>query len=87
MLLRLYVNMCVSIWEICICYIAMSIAFNSALSIFWYRGNLSKIWVLLFGLYTPDPAMCPSTRPSGLMDGGMNDPSVYMHCCGRNLSG
>ena len=35
-----------------------------------------------WGLYTPDPAMFPSTKPSGVIDGGMNDPSVYMHCCG-----
>lgn len=40
--------------------------------------------MLLFGLYTPDPAMFPSMRPSGLMDGEMNDPSVYTHCCGWN---
>ena len=82
MLLRLSVNMCVSIWVIYIFLIAMSIAFNSALSIFWYPRSLYDIWVLLLGLYTPNHVAFPFTRPLGFMDGGMNDPSVYMHCCG-----
>ena len=65
----------------------MSIAFSSALSMFWYPGNLSEIWVLLLGLYIPDPAVLPSIWPSEFLDGGMNDPSVYMHCCGWYLRG
>jgi hypothetical protein len=35
MLLRLFVNMCVSILVVCIFLTVMSIAFNSALSMFW----------------------------------------------------
>ena len=62
--------------------IAMSIAFSSALSIFWYPSSLSEIWVLLFGMYTPDPTVFPSIIPSELVVGGMNDMSMYMHCCG-----
>ena len=65
----------------------MSIAFSSALSIFWYPCSLSEIWVLLFGLYIPDHVVFPSVKPSGLVNERMNDPFVYMHCCGWNLSG
>jgi hypothetical protein len=83
MLLRLFVNMCVSIWVICIFSIAMSISFNSAINIFWYPSNLFENFVLLLRLYTPDFAVLPSIRPSGFM----NDPSMYMHYCGWNLSG
>ena len=36
MLFRLSVNMCVSVWVVCMDIMAMSIAFNSALSMFWY---------------------------------------------------
>jgi hypothetical protein len=43
--------------------------------------------VLLLGLYTPDLAVFPSIWPSEFMVGGMNDPSVYVHCCGWNLRG
>ena len=35
MLLRLYVNMCVSSWEICVVLIAMSVALNSVHRMFW----------------------------------------------------
>jgi hypothetical protein len=79
--------MCVSIWVICIFLIAMSIACSLASSIFWYPSNLSEDYMLLLGLYTLDRAMFPSIEPSGLLNGGMNDSSVYMHCCGWNLSG
>jgi hypothetical protein len=35
------------------------------------------------GLYTLDLAMSPSSIwPSEFLVGGMNDPSVYIHCCG-----
>src|ERR1700738_289944 len=87
MLLRLSVNMCVSILVNCIFLTAMRIAFSSALSMFWYPGNLSEIFVLLLGLYTPDPAVFPSIWPSEFLVGGMNDPSVYVHWCGWNLRG
>jgi hypothetical protein len=40
--------------------IAMSIAFNYALRMFWYSGNLSDMWICLLGLYTPDLAVSPS---------------------------
>ena len=60
MLLRLYVNMCVSIWVFCIVLMAMSIALSSALRMFWYPGSRSDMWVLLLGLYTLDPAILPS---------------------------
>ena len=86
-LLRLSVNMCVSIWVVCMVLTAMSIAFSSALRMFWYPGNLSDIWVLLLGLYIPDPAVLPFIWPSEFSEGGMNDPSVYMHCCGWYLRG
>ena len=43
MLLRLSVNICVSIWVGCTVLIAMSMAFNSALKMFWYPGNLFDI--------------------------------------------
>ena len=74
--------MCVSIWVVCIFFIAMRIAFSSARSIFWYPGSLSEIFVLLLGLYTPEHAVLPSIIPSKFLDGGMNDPSMYVHCCG-----
>ena len=79
--------MCVSNCVICMFLIAMRIVFSSALSIFWYLGNHSEIFVLLLGLYTLDPAMFPSIGPLGFWDGGMNDLSVCMHCCGWNLNG
>ena len=67
--------------------VAMSIALSSALRMFWYPGSLSDIFVFLLGLYIPDPAVLPSICPSEFLVGGMNEPSVYMHCCGWNLSG
>ena len=89
MLLRLFVNMCVSIWVVCMVLIAMSIAFKSALSIFWYPDNLSDIWILLLGLHIPDPAVLPSIWPSEFLEGGggVNEPFVCMHCCGWYLRG
>ena len=46
-------------------------------------GSLCEILRLLAGQYTPEPAVFPMPFSSG----GINDPSVYMHCCGLNLSG
>ena len=43
--------------------------------------------MLLLGLYTPDPARLPTICPSEFLDGGMNEPSVYMHDNGSNLRG
>lgn len=77
MLLRLSVNMCVSIWVVSMVLIAMRIALRSALRILWYPGNLSNIWVLLLGLYIPDHVVLPSICPSGFTDGGqMNRPCI-----------
>ena len=64
---------------------AMSIAFNSALRMFWYPGNLYDMWISLLGLYTPDLAMSSSICPLEFLVGGMNDPSVYMHWWGGYL--
>jgi hypothetical protein len=47
MLLRLSVNMCVSLWVVFMVLIAKSMAFNYALRMFWYPGNLSDIWISL----------------------------------------
>jgi hypothetical protein len=47
MLLRLSVNMCVSLWVVFMVLIAKSMAFNFALRMFWYPGNLSDIWISL----------------------------------------
>ena len=80
-LLRLSVNMCVSVWVVCIILMAMSIAFSYARSVFWYHGSLSDMWIFLLGLYTDDFVMSPSIRPSEFLVGGMNDSSVYIHCC------
>ena len=43
--------------------------------------------MLLLGLYTPEPAVLPSICPSEFLDGGMNEPSVYMHDCGSYIKG
>jgi hypothetical protein len=67
--------------------IAMSIALSSTLRMFWYLGSLSDILVLLLGQNIPDPAVLPTIWPSEFLVGGMNDPSVYMHCFGWNLRG
>ena len=87
MLLRLSVNMCVTVWVVCMALITMSMAFSSALRMFWYHGNLSDRWIFLLGLYTPDPMVLPSIWPSEVLGGGINDPSVYVHCCGWYLRG
>ena len=65
--------------------IAMSMVFNYALKIFCYHGNLLAMCTFLLGLYTPDNAVLPIIWPSEFLVGGMNDPSVYMHCCGWYL--
>ena len=80
-------NTCVFVWVVCMVLIAISIAFNYALRIFWYPGNLYDIWVLLLGLYTPEPAVLPSICPAEFLEGQINDMSVYMHCCGWYLRG
>ena len=50
-------------------------------------GSLLNSWVLLLGPYTPHPAVLPFSWPSGFLVGGINDPYVYIHCCGWNLRG
>ena len=87
MLLRPSVNMCVSHRVVCMVLIVMSIALSSALRIFWYPNNLFDIWVLLLRLYTPELVVLPSISPLGVLEGGINDSSVYMHCCGWYLRG
>ena len=80
-------NICVSLWVVCIVLIAVSTAFSSALRMFWYHDNLSDFWISLLGLYMPEPAILSSICPSEFLDGGINDPSVYMHCCEGYLRG
>ena len=87
MLLRLFVNMCVSIWVVFIVLIALRIALTYALRIFWYHGNLFDIRELLLGLYIPEHAVLPTICSSEFTDGGMKEPSVYMQCCGWNVTG
>ena len=72
-------NICVSFWVFFIVLIAISMALNFALRMFWYPGSLSDIWVLLLGLYTHEPAVLPIIWPSEFLEGGINDPFVYMH--------
>ena len=50
MLLRLLVNICVSLRVVWILLMAMSIAFSLALRMFWYPGSLYEIWVMLLEL-------------------------------------
>ena len=82
MILRLFVNMCVSSWVFCVASIAMSIVLSFARRMFWCPGSLYDILVLLLGLYILDPAVLSTIWPSEFLVGGMNDPFVYMHCCG-----
>ena len=58
-------------------------AFSSALGIFCRHGSLCAIRRLLAGQYTPEPVVFPTPFSSG----GINDPSVSMHCWGLNLRG
>jgi hypothetical protein len=82
-LLRLSVKMCVSCMCCCVPWIAIRMAFSSALRMFCKLVSLSAIRRLLAGQYTPEPAVLPMPFSSG----GINDPSVYMHCWGLNLRG
>ena len=84
MLLRLYVNMCVSSREVCVVLKEMSVALSFVHKMFWWHGNLSHIIVLLLGLDILDPAILPTIWPLEFLVGGMNDPFVYMHYCGWN---
>ena len=43
--------------------------------------------MFVFGLYIPDLAVFPSTWPSEFVVGGINDPSVYIHCWGGVFKG
>ena len=61
MMLWLYVNMCVYVRVVCIVWMAMRMVFNSALRMFGYPGNLSKICILWWGLYVLDHDVSPST--------------------------
>ena len=44
-------------------------------------GSPSYIWLLLLEMYIHDPVVFPSICRSGFLKGGINDPSMYMHCC------
>ena len=54
MLLRLFVNMCVSTQVVCMVLMAINIMLSYARRMFWCLGNLLNIWVLLLVLYTLD---------------------------------
>ena len=70
MLLKLSIDMCVSLWVVCMGLIAMSIALSYALRIFWYLGGLYDFWVLSLGLYNPELAVLPSIWPLGFWKTG-----------------
>ena len=72
MMLRLSVNICVSLWVVCMVSMAISMALSSALRMFWYHDSLSDIWVLLLGLYNPEPVVLPTIWPSEFF-GGWNE--------------
>ena len=82
-LLRLSVNMYVSCGWFFVIVRAMRRAYSSALSMFGKPGSLSAMRRLLFGLYTPEPAMFPIPCSSG----GIKEPSVYVHCWGLYFRG
>jgi hypothetical protein len=73
---------CVYLGNLYIFFIAMSIAICSAWSIFWYPGYLFEILVLLLGLYNHDLVVFSSISPLEFLVGEMNDPFVYVYCCG-----
>ena len=50
-------NMCMSVWVFCMVLTAMSKAFSSVLSMFWYPGSFFEIWISWLGLYTPEPTV------------------------------
>ena len=58
-------------------------ALSSALRIFCRPRSLCAIRRLLAGQYTPKPTVFLTPFSSG----GINDPSMYMHCWGLNLRG
>ena len=58
-LLRMFVNMCVSTWVVCMVVIAMSMTLSYALRIFWYLGSRSDIWMLLLGCILLILPCCP----------------------------
>ena len=72
---------------VCMVLIAMNISFNYALRMFWYPCNLFDIWISLLGLYMPELAVLLFICPSEFLDGGIKDPSMYMHCCGGYSKG
>ena len=60
----------------CVLWIAIRMAFSLALRMFCRPMSLSAILRLLAGEYTLDPAVLPMP----CLSGGMNEPSMYMHC-------
>ena len=87
MLSRLFVNMYVSSWVFCVVLMAVSIVLSCARKTYWYPRSLYDILVLSLGLNIHDPTVLPTIWHSEFLLGGMNDPSVYMHCFGWNLRG
>ena len=82
MLLRLFVNRCVSNWMVCMIFMVINIALTFTRRMFWQSGNLCDIWVLSLGMNTLDPTMVPFIRHYEFLVGGMKAMTLYMHCCG-----
>ena len=75
-LLRLSVKMWISHVWCCVFWIAIRMAFSSALRMFCKLGSLSAILRLLAGELTPNMVVLPIP----CLSRGMNEPSLYMHC-------
>ena len=81
-MLRMFVKMWISCVWCCVLWIVIRMAFSLALRMFCRPWSLSPILRFLVGEYTHDMAVLPMPCSSG----GMNEPSMYMHCWGLNLS-
>ena len=75
-MLRLSRRMWISCVSCCAFWISIRMAFSLALRMFCRPGSLYAILRLLAGEYMPDLVVLP--MPCSF--GGMNEPSVYMHC-------
>ena len=72
MLLRLFVNMNVSVGSVLVCSAAIKSAYNYAMRILGYPGRRATILTCNGPLKTPAPTILPFPSPSG----GVNEPSV-----------
>ena len=72
MILRLFINMNVSIGSILVCFVAIKSAYNYALRILGYPGRRAVILTCSGPLKTLAPAILPFFSPFG----GVNEPSV-----------